>query len=123
MIARIAANVGAVIVSFAQVTKAINSTNIPNAPKFAHGGIVSGNSFSGDRIPALVNSGEMIINTTQQAKLFDLIANGGLTSLGGGIDYNALASAMSKQPAPVLNYSEFTQFQQKIVTFDEITKI
>jgi hypothetical protein len=34
-----------------------------------------------------------------------------------------LAQAISKQPAPVLNYSEFTQFQQKIVTFDELTRI
>lgn len=46
---------------------------------FANGGIVGGNSFSGDQITARVNSGEMILNASQQAELF-AIANGG----GGG---------------------------------------
>jgi TP901 family phage tail tape measure protein len=48
------------------------------ANEFADGGIVPGSSFSGDRVPALVNSGEMILNRDQQAQLFDL-ANGGQT--------------------------------------------
>jgi hypothetical protein len=43
--------------------------------KFAQGGIVGGTSFSGDRVPARVNSGEMILNKQQQARLFE-IANG-----------------------------------------------
>ena len=43
--------------------------------KFANGGIVGGYSFSGDKVSALVNSGEMILNKSQQANLFD-IANG-----------------------------------------------
>lgn len=122
MALRIASNVASVIISFSQVTKAINSANVPTPPKFATGGIVSGTSFTGDKVPALVNSGEMILNQEQQAKLFAMVAGGGMVG-GGGIDYQALANAMSKQPAPVLNYAEFTQFQQKIVTFDEITKI
>lgn len=46
------------------------------APKFAQGGIVGGNSFSGDKNFARVNSGEMILNGTQQAKLFDMINKG-----------------------------------------------
>ena len=33
---------------------------------FQHGGIVPGSSFSGDRVPALVNSGELILNRAQQ---------------------------------------------------------
>lgn len=47
--------------------------------EFEEGGIVGGNSFRGDRVPALVNSGEMILNREQQAQLFK-VANGG----GGG---------------------------------------
>lgn len=43
--------------------------------KFANGGIVPGNSFSGDRVVAGVNSGEMVLNTSQQTQLFK-IANG-----------------------------------------------
>lgn len=42
-------------------------------PKFANGGIVPGISFSGDRVPAMVNSGEMILNGSQQANLFKIL--------------------------------------------------
>ena len=51
----------------------------PQPPAFATGGVVPGNSYSGDRINALVNSGEMILTRQQQARLFDM-ANG----IGGG---------------------------------------
>ena len=46
-------------------------------PAFDAGGIVPGNSFSGDRVLARVNSGEMILNREQQRSLFDLIGSGG----------------------------------------------
>jgi len=45
--------------------------------KYETGGIVPGASFSGDRVPAMVNSGEMILNAGQQRKLFDIANNGG----------------------------------------------
>ncbi len=45
------------------------------AGSFEHGGIVPGNSFSGDNMVARVNSGEMIINQGQQKQLFAM-ANG-----------------------------------------------
>ena len=41
--------------------------------KFASGGIVPGSSFSGDNITAQLNSGEMVLNTQQQARLFDML--------------------------------------------------
>ena len=47
--------------------------------KFAQGGIVPGNSTTGDNVPARVNSGEMILNRSQQSRLFAM-ANG----QGGG---------------------------------------
>ena len=53
--------------------------------KFAQGGIVGGNSFTGDRMTAQVNSGEMILNKTQQANLFRL-ANAGAT--GGQVEFH-----------------------------------
>lgn len=52
--------------------------------KFASGGIVPGNSFSGDRITANVNSREMVLNLPQQKRLFE-IANG----KGGAQDFEA----------------------------------
>lgn len=60
----------------AVVATAISAASKPNLQRFAEGGIVGGSSFTGDRVSAMVNSGEMILNKTQQARLFK-IANGG----------------------------------------------
>lgn len=46
-------------------------------PKFADGGIVGGNNYSGDNVTVGVNSGEMILNRQQQASLFRQIKEGG----------------------------------------------
>ena len=43
-------------------------------PKFASGGIVEGNSIVGDKVLARVNSGEMILNKSQQKNLFNMIS-------------------------------------------------
>jgi hypothetical protein len=52
-----------------------------NAPKhFEQGGLVGGTSFSGDRIPALLNSGEAVFTRSQQMNLWRLANSGG----GGG---------------------------------------
>ena len=51
--------------------------------KFAGGGIVGGNSRHGDRMLAAVNSGEMVLNSTQQAKLWNMV-NGKSTPSGVG---------------------------------------
>jgi len=48
---------------------------------YAEGGIIGGNSYTGDRVLARVNSGEMILNPSQQANLFNMINMG---SVGGG---------------------------------------
>lgn len=50
---------------------------LANIPKYATGGIVGGSSFFGDHMIARVNSGEMILNQSQQGKLFNMINNGG----------------------------------------------
>ena len=41
----------------------------------AEGGIVGGNSYSGDKVLARVNSGEMVLNASQQSSLFSFISN------------------------------------------------
>ncbi len=53
----------------------INSAfaGIAVAGAFAGGGIVGGGSYSGDRMQAYVNSGEMILNGRQQGNLFDIL--------------------------------------------------
>jgi len=59
---------------------------------FADGGIVGGNSFSGDRVMARVNSGEMILNRSQQANLFNMIG-GGVTT-GGNVKFRIEGDAL-----------------------------
>lgn len=59
------------------------TANKPKNPSFATGGIVPGTSYSGDRVTANVNSGEMILNAQQQRNLWDM-AN----SRGGGAVVN-----------------------------------
>jgi hypothetical protein len=120
--AKIAANIASVIVAFAQVTKAMKASKVPEPPKFERGGIVGGSSYTGDNVIARVNSGEMILNFEQQKKLFDMLAMNNNDGRGM-IDYDLLARAMSRQPAPVMIYKEFTDFQEKIVTFDEHIKL
>ena len=47
-------------------------TKTMGALAFATGGIVPGTSWTGDKVVARVNSGEMILNAAQQARLFAL---------------------------------------------------
>lgn len=61
-------------IGLAQLTAMITSVK-SSAGSFATGGVIGGNSYAGDRLTAHVNSGEMILNKQQQARLFN-IANG-----------------------------------------------
>lgn len=53
------------------------NTALNQIPGFAEGGIVGGNSYYGDKVPAFVNSGEMILTKNQQASLFTMLNGGG----------------------------------------------
>lgn len=52
-------------------------------PKFETGGIMGGTSFYGDKLLARVNSGEMILNRGQQARLFGMVNSGAAAQPGG----------------------------------------
>lgn len=67
----------------AVVAAAISSAK--SAGKFANGGIVGGSSFRGDRMTANVNSGEMILNRTQQYNLFKQLNGNGN---GGNVEFH-----------------------------------
>ncbi len=56
---------------------------IKQAAQYADGGIVNGSSYSGDRILARVNSGEMILNNRQQGNLFNLLDGDVMPQRGG----------------------------------------
>jgi hypothetical protein len=101
--------------SFAQAKQLLSN----DAGAFEQGGIIGGTSYSGDRLTARVNSREMVLTQEQQANLFRMANN----PTAMGFDYEALASAMAAQPAPVMDYTEFKQFEQKVSNYNEITKI
>lgn len=56
-------------------------------PKAANGYIVPGTSYTGDKVPILANSGEMILNGQQQAGLFNFI-NQRMIPQPGNVSYN-----------------------------------
>ena len=101
-----------------QVASIKQAKGILSGEKFESGGIVGGTSFSGDKVVAHVNSGEMILNREQQTRLFDM------ANFGGGFDYSGLAQALTQAvaslPSPTLQYQEFKDFQSSV---QRVTKI
>ena len=115
----IAEMVGLVLGAVAgQVASIKQAKGILSGEKFESGGIVGGTSFSGDKVVAHVNSGEMILNREQQTRLFDM------ANFGGGFDYSGLAQALTQAvaslPSPTLQYQEFKDFQSQV---QRVTKI
>lgn len=62
------ANLGAIATVIGAITSIFSSL-----PTFETGGIIPGTSFSGDKVLARVNSGEMILNSEQQSNLFKML--------------------------------------------------
>jgi len=122
---RIAAAAAAAIGATATLISSVKEITIPKAPKFAGGGIVGGTSYTGDKVPAMLNSREMILNMQQQSKLFDWVSSGNVG--GSGIDYDLLAEKISKAneslPPPIMDYREFTDFQRRLQIIEQKTRI
>ena len=68
------------ITGMTQLVSMVSQIKQLTAGGYAEGGIVPGNSFNGDKVMAMVNSGEMILNTHQQKNLFDML--NGITGTG-----------------------------------------
>lgn len=64
-------------------------------PKFANGGVIGGSKFSGDGNLARVNSGEAILNGSQQARLFKVLnSNSPVNSLNGQVEFKISDKAL-----------------------------
>lgn len=74
----------ATAISMTPLLTAMAGVQTAQIAKYETGGIVGGTDYTGDRVPARVNSGEMILNKQQQSQLF-AIANG-----AGGSSRNAI---------------------------------
>ena len=71
------ANLAAIATVVATIASVFSSL-----PKFADGGIVGGSSYFGDKLLARVNSGEMILNQGQQARLLSMTEGGNVRVTG-----------------------------------------
>ena len=73
--------------------------------KFATGGIVGGNSYSGDKQVARLNSSEMVITRGQQAQLWRFISGGSKGTNGGEITFRLRGSDIV---GSINNYNRLT---------------
>lgn len=79
------ANLAALATVIATVTSVIGSIASVANQQFADGGIVKGSTTIGDFVPIRANAGEMILNGTQQSRLFKMLNNPTIsTTLSGG---------------------------------------
>lgn len=99
------ANIVAIAAGVAAVVAALSMVG-----SFSTGGIVGGNSPTGDKLMARVNSGEMILNRRQQQRLLDILSGKSMVSAaaqrviqsGGNvpsIDGAALAALEPREPS------------------------
>lgn len=106
---------GAVFGTIAGTAMAAQAAQIAGVGGFEQGGIVPGQSFSGDNLTANVNSGEMILNRQQQSELFSVAQGGGAGGRGNQdivvhttveLDGEAVGKSVSRQVADGLVLGE-----------------
>ena len=56
-------------------------STIHSATGYATGGMIEGNTYSGDQIPAMLNAGEVVLNRAQQGNLASQLEGGGMRNL------------------------------------------
>ena len=78
----VAIGAGVALIAFSSLI----SNSIKDAGAFTNGGVVSGNSYYGDRLYARVNSGELILNQKQQASIWNGLNRSGGESFMGSLE-------------------------------------
>ena len=77
-------NIWAFIAAAAAATISMVTTiaSIHSATGYAHGGMVDGNSYSGDNVPIMANAGEVVLTKAMQSNLANHLEGTGLQGLG-----------------------------------------
>lgn len=96
-IAAIASIIATVVGTFASILSTVDA--------FAGGGIIQGASTHGDQLLARVNAGEMILNGSQQARLFNLLDGAGAVG-GAGMGQVSFKIKGSDLYGSLSNYSK-----------------
>ena len=96
-IAAIASIIATVVGTFASIFSTVGA--------FAGGGIIQGANTHGDQLLARVNAGEMILNGSQQARLFNLLDGAGAVG-GAGIGQVSFKIKGSDLYGSLSNYSK-----------------
>lgn len=96
-IAAIASIIATVVGTFASIFSTVGA--------FAGGGIIQGASTHGDQLLARVNAGEMILNGSQQARLFNLLDGAGTVG-GAGMGQVSFKIKGSDLYGSLSNYSK-----------------
>lgn len=89
--------------AYAAMLKVASGMIKASAGSFAQGGIVPGTSYSGDRLTANVNSGELILNEAQQGRLAKslMAIQGFMNSLAGGSSTGVTVNVFNNSTAGV----------------------
>ena len=104
-IAAIASIIATVVGTFASIFSTVGA--------FADGGIIQGASTHGDQLLARVNAGEMILNGSQQARLFNLLDGAGAVG-GAGMGQVTWKLRGSDLYGSLSNYSKIKAKSGKI---------
>lgn len=117
----IPAKIASLVSIMAAVLAAVAQARALAQQSFETGGVIGGYrgaTMGSDNTYIHARDGEMVLNAQQQRQLFD-IANGRVqTNMVA-----ELAEAISAMPAPVLEYSEFTKFNDRVVYISEMQKL
>ena len=115
-------NIIAMISTIASVLASI-ATAKAQMSGYAEGGIVPGDSYSGDKVQARVNSGEMILTQAQQRRLFEIANGRGSQGMNYELMVSAFTNAVERMPSPTLDYQEFTTFVNNVDNSNNLVKL
>ena len=116
------AAIPAMATMMAAILAAIAQAKALVAEAHEHGGVIGG-KFTGatrgsDNVLMTGRRGELVLDADQQKRLYDIANGRASTNLTA-----ELAEALQSMPAPVLVYSEFQKFSNRVVTLDDASKL